>query len=438
MAIVAQESAPKEGQLTRQEQRNNSEIKALQEIQKEVNSLTRTVRKLNFSQGLASTKATVNDETIATVTSASQAIAGEYNFEVDKLALTQRDRLLQVKEGSTFTSGIIEFTGNSVNKTIKIDLKVLSDTKGEALTIDEVQAAINKEASSQGAQVKATLVRSQGEINLVLNAVKSGTVGTGSSAQQPFVVNRTLAVSPANGVTAGHSSLQSAQNAQVKFGSMELSSSSNKMENVIDGISLDLNKVGAINVKVESDNESNKKKISEFVDDYNELLKAVSKHSSAKDGKKAALSGNGAVRGMLSQIRGALIATYDASSFGNLTQLGITTNRDGQLEIDDKKLDKALTDTPNEVMALLSGKDSKEGLMDKLTDALSHYKSSGGLYNTRINSLEEANKRTAKQLEALDRQMQARASSLRSYYAAMDSRIASMKQTQMSMAATLG
>lgn len=426
-AIVSQEKAPKEGQILRQEARNSSEIKALKDIQKEINSLNRTARKLNFTREFTKTKASTNDDTIAGVTSASNAIAGEYNFTVEKLALTQRDRLLQVSEGATFDSGTIKFTGDKSGKAVVVDIAALSVAKGSALTVEEVQAAVNKEADKQGVEAKATLVRSKGEINLVLNAGDTGT-------DHQFTVNSTLTTASSGSIIAGHGSLQVAQDAQVKFGAMTLTSSSNKMENVVDGISLELKKAGTVNVKIEQDNDKSKETIKTFIDEYNKVLDAVTKHTSVKDGNKPALGSNASVRGMVSSLRQAISESYSVSSFGTLAQLGITTNRDGKLEIDDKKLDKALADDADGVAKLLAGDTTQDGVMDKLTEQLSSYKGNGGLYSQRINSLETNNTRLKKQLDDLDSRMLKRAKSLRSYYATMESRIASLKQSQMSLA----
>ena len=61
---------------------------------------------------------------------------------------------------------------------------------------------------------------------------------------------------------------------------------------------------------------------------------------------------------------------------------------------------------------------------------LDGYHKSGGAYDRRIDQLEYNNKRLDKQREELDAKMEQRTTSLRAYYARMDSNIGQMNQAQ--------
>ncbi|MGL5045264.1 MAG: flagellar filament capping protein FliD, partial [Plesiomonas sp.] len=62
--------------------------------------------------------------------------------------------------------------------------------------------------------------------------------------------------------------------------------------------------------------------------------------------------------------------------------------------------------------------------------SLKDYKTSGGNFTTRIDRLEQEQKKIGQEREDLDARLKVREQSLREYYANMDKMINSMQQTQ--------
>ncbi|PSW03565.1 flagellar hook-associated protein FliD [Photobacterium lipolyticum] len=493
-AIVGAERAPKDNQLNRQEGMNNAEIDALKEIQFTINSFRDKVEDLNSSRELEKLKAVLSNEDVLSATVDSNAVAGEYSFEVTQLAQTQREQLFKVTEGSMFTEGTISFGAVNIDiATLKGDLvteqndkkaahdaqvrQKIADQHGldvaadaaaiddmltnsanpdfdqarldnynslqtiyndeitrlndpaQGVKLEELQSAINSDPASDG--VKATLVRSGDGISMVLNGKDTGVanaLGAITVTIDPAKVNNNsldLAL-PDN----AQKSLQAAQDATVKFGSMTLTSATNKMENVIDGISLNLKDTGTVNVTIERDQSSVKSTIKSFVDNYNKIIETVNTYTKSSEDEAAALSGDSATRSMVSRLRGVIGAEYSASTYNTLSQLGITTTRQGTLEIDQKKLDKALEDDFEAVSKLFLGDEINTGMMDEMMVVLDDYHKNGGNYDRRIDQLEVNNKQITEDREKLDARMEAKVLTLRAYYARMDSQIAQMNQTQ--------
>ncbi|MGL4983714.1 MAG: flagellar filament capping protein FliD, partial [Plesiomonas sp.] len=194
--------------------------------------------------------------------------------------------------------------------------------------------------------------------------------------------------------------------------------------------------VGNTTVSVKPDNNGTKEAVKSFVDAYNELVDTIDKHSKATevtdaDGKKrkkpGALGGDSMTRGMMSQLRNSLGQVYDGKT---LSMLGIKTDRQGKLEIDDEKLTKTINEDPESISTVFLGADGKSGLMQSITTSLKDYKTSGGNFTTRIDRLEQEQKKIGQEREDLDARLKVREQSLREYYANMDKMISSMQQTQ--------
>lgn len=498
-AIVAAERAPKDNQLKRTEGMNSAEMDALKEIQNTINSFRDKVEDLNSSSDLEKLKALLSNEDVLSATVDSNAVAGEYSFDVTQLAQTQRDQLFKVSEGSTFSKGSISFDSVNIDiATLQTDLiakendkkqahqdqvyKDIADKHGldvttdqaaikdilensansdfdqsrldsynsrqkayddevtrltnDGVTIEELQSAINSHPDNDG--VKATLVRSGDGISMVLNGKNTG------QANAIGGVSVTLAPADIKGNTVditqpenGQKNLQAAKDAIVKYGSMELTSATNKMENVIDGISLNLKDTGAVNVKVERDEAAVNTNIKAFVDAYNSVIETVNTYTKSSEDGAAALSGDSATRSMISRMRGVIGDEYTISTYQTLSQLGITTSRKGTLEIDQKKLDKALEDDFEAVSTMFLGNDTQTGMMDEMLVILDDYHKNGGTYDRRIDQLEYSNKQIVEDREKLDERMEAKTLYLRNYYAKMDSQIAQMNQTQSMLVSML-
>ncbi|MGF1769171.1 flagellar filament capping protein FliD [Enterovibrio makurazakiensis] len=494
--IVAAERAPKDNQLNRQEGMNTAEMDALKEIQNTINSFRDTVEDLNSASELEKLKAALSNEDVLGIVVGDGAVAGEYNFDVTQLAQSQRDQLISLGKDSYLKSGNVGFTANgktvevdiaalatklegeqvtkkeehktrtleNIATEFKLDLetpegkaeaeKILTDSthkdfdqsrldtfnegqksyddkitrlKNEGVTLEEVQVAINSDPNNDG--VKATLVRSGDNVSLVLNATDTGVANgftvTPNDTTNPLVVTGTM--------VEGHKNLQAGQDAKVMFGTMELTSSSNKMENVIDGITLTLKEPGKVNVNIERDESGVKDTVKKFVDSYNKVMETVNTYTKSSEDGAAALSGDAGVRSMVSRLREVISAEYSSSTLETLSQLGITTSVSGTLEIDQTKMDKALEDNFDEIANLFMGDpldETQPGVMTKMLTVLDDYHKNGGLFDIRQDRLEQDNKRLGEERETLDIRMEAKTISLRDYYAKMDSQIAQMNQTQ--------
>ncbi|MEJ8679122.1 flagellar filament capping protein FliD [Plesiomonas shigelloides] len=411
-AQLYSERLPKETQWKRQEDQNSALITAYRDTQSAVNKLRTAAEKLDSARELNKTTVVAGDDKILSASVNGTTASGNYEFDVTQMAQIGRQKVVfdgtdKVPQDQTLT---LTYGG----KDFSVDVKAGS-------SLEDIAAQINGDKNNPG--VKAAVVREDGDkYSLVISGKDTGKENAVSVAS----TNKATKIDV----------LQTAQDSVLKMGSLTFSSKNNKFENIIDGISIEAKQVGKTTVSVKPDNDGTKEAVKSFVAAYNELVDTIDKHSKATevtdaDGKKrkkpGALGGDSMTRGMMSQLRNSLGQVYDGKT---LSMLGIKTDRQGKLEVDDEKLTKAINEDPESISTVFLGADGKSGLMQGITSNLKDFKTSGGNFSTRIDRLEQEQKKIGQDREDLDARLKIREQSLRDYYAKMDKMISSMSQTQ--------
>nr|WP_317401857.1 flagellar filament capping protein FliD [Plesiomonas shigelloides] len=411
-AQLYSERLPKETQWKRQEDQNSALISAYRDTQSAVNKLRTAAEKLDSARELNKTSVVAGDDKILSASVNGTTASGNYEFDVTQMAQIGRQKVEfdgtdKVPQDQTLT---LTYGG----KDFSVDVKAGS-------SLEDIAAQINGDKNNPG--VKAAVVREEGDkYSLVISGKDTG-------KDNAVKVKSTVTSTSVN-------ELQKASDALLKMGSLTFSSKNNKFENIIDGISIEAKQVGKTTVSVKPDNDGTKEAVKSFVTAYNELVDTIDKHSKATevtdaDGKKrkkpGALGGDSMTRGMMSQLRNSLGQVYDGKT---LAMLGIKTDRQGKLEINDEKLTKAISEDPESISTVFLGADGKSGLMKSITANLQDFKTSGGNFSTRIDRLEQEQKKIGQDREDLDARLKIREQSLRDYYAKMDKMISSMSQTQ--------
>ncbi|HAD40638.1 MAG TPA: hypothetical protein DCF88_11060 [Plesiomonas shigelloides] len=411
-AQLYSERLPKETQWKRQEDQNSALISAYRDTQSAVNKLRTAAEKLDSARELNKTTVVAGDDKILSASVNGTTASGNYEFDVTQMAQIGRQKVVfdgtdKVPQDQTLT---LTYGG----KDFSVDVKAGS-------SLEDIAAQINGDKNNPG--VKAAVVREEDDkYSLVISGKDTG-------KDNAVKVKSTVTSTSVN-------ELQKASDALLKMGSLTFSSKNNKFENIIDGISIEAKQVGKTTVSVKPDNDGTKEAVKSFVTAYNELVDTIDKHSKATevtdaDGKKrkkpGALGGDSMTRGMMSQLRNSLGQVYDGKT---LAMLGIKTDRQGKLEINDEKLTKAISEDPESISTVFLGADGKSGLMKSITANLQDFKTSGGNFSTRIDRLEQEQKKIGQDREDLDARLKIREQSLRDYYAKMDKMISSMSQTQ--------
>ncbi|MBW7945884.1 MAG: flagellar filament capping protein FliD [Sphingomonadaceae bacterium] len=146
-----------------------------------------------------------------------------------------------------------------------------------------------------------------------------------------------------------------AKNAVVVIDGITVERPTNSISDLVSGLKLDLLKVtdGPVTISSDYDAATLKTAVGNYVDVYNQLVSMLAEETRpGKDGAAAgALAGDRTTRDlkrMLADLSTKMLLT-DGGGPSSLAEIGIKTNRDGTLSIDDAMLTKAVTDHPGRV-----------------------------------------------------------------------------------------
>jgi flagellar hook-associated protein 2 len=343
-------------QLQTAERSLQTKISTYGKLKSNVSALREAAAALTNSSTWAQTTGTSSDATAVAVTTSATTKAGNYTLEVQRLASAQSNSTATfasastaMGEGSlrielgTWGAGQTSFTTKP--STTAIDIAIGPG----AQTLEQVRDSIN----SAGAGVSASVLTDSTGARLVLRGSNAGDSNAFRISVTDNDGNNTdaaglsaLAFDPSAGVTRMPQA-QAAANALATLNSLPISSESNNLVNVLDGLSLTLNKVTTAPVQVTAaqDNTSMRKAIDTFVTAYNDLNKLLVDQTKYDASTKTAggLQGDSAAVSIRTQMRSVLGATSGASStFTRLSEIGFDVKLDGSVTLNDAKINNAL------------------------------------------------------------------------------------------------
>jgi flagellar hook-associated protein 2 len=157
------------------------------------------------------------------------------------------------------------------------------------------------------------------------------------------------------------SSLQQATNATINVNGLNLTPSSNKLEGLIPGATIDLLAPtnGISNIDFSRDVSGVKTKVQELVTAFNEansMLNVVSDPKSTIETYGATLVGNSVVNDIRNKMRDMVLSNSNSPSGGltALRDIGISIDRTGVMTLDSTKLDSVLSSKFDHLVTLLS------------------------------------------------------------------------------------
>ncbi|RRW19718.1 flagellar cap protein FliD [Stutzerimonas stutzeri] len=440
-AIADAEKAPKQAQIDRLTTKTETSLSAVGTLTSAVETFEASLTALESSsssfEGLGVQSSA---DGVASATAGAGAVPGSYEVEVISLASSSKVASASLEGGAstTFDSGgtLTIDVGDNASYEVQV-------APGASLT--EIRDAINSQLSAT-AGISANIITDASGARLVLSSEVTGegtdlyVKGTGDLAALNINVDEdgNHDLTQQSGTGAG--SITLASNASYKIDGLELSSSTNTVT-ALSGLSIKLTAEGTTTLTVAPNTEGLKTSIEAFVSAYNNLItvtNALTRVTTSEDETSTdagALVGDALVRSLLGSIRNELVQPSTGSGeLSVLAQLGVTTNKDGTLSIDDAKLSSALETHYDEVQAFFVGDD---GLIPRLKSVTEPYTAPGGLLAGRTESLQKTTTQLSEQQQALDRRIDSLTTSLYTKYNNMDILVAQLQATSESILATL-
>lgn len=306
-------------------------------------------------------KASTSNSAAVGVSVGASAVAAALTVEVQQLARAQ----------STASAGVVagEPTGASGSLNIELGIwsedvpPVFSSTSSVSVAVvaTETVSEIAKKINTAGAGVTATVLRDGTNERLV---IRSSSTGTEAGFRVNFPADSglsSLSFTNPSDINSDEGPVfvgQTALDAEVKINGVDVKSATNKMVDVVEGVTLQLNQVttAPVEITIENDLDAIQKNIQSFVDTYNALnttLADATKYDAAakKGGVLQADSTTVALQKNLRALVGSssVGATFSALSpnVSWLSDAGIERQTDGSLKINSTKLTSAMQDTDN-------------------------------------------------------------------------------------------
>lgn len=369
--LVAAERAPGDRRFDRIESNTKALISAFGKVNNGLSGLRDTLAKLDGIGASLGRKVSVGTGAGFTASADGKAALGQYRVSVESLASTHKLQSAAVVKNTQLGHGDLSITMGD-GEPIEV---AIEDGKG---SLAEIRDAINAKAGGKG--VTATLIHGDAGDVLVLASTKTGTEGhlqitaTGGDGGLATL-----------GTTGGSLTVADPGNdARVVIDGITHTSSSNRLGEVVDGITLELTdaKPGeAFSLGLVADASPLKAKLLGFISAYNTALSALSTQSASggADSSGAPLSGDSAPRSITSNLRNTISANYS-----QLAALGFKTEVDGSLSMDGAKFDAAVAADPEVVSGLFGG---EGGLQKTMASSLKSWLGDEGLIKGRTDAL---------------------------------------------------
>ncbi len=362
------EKAPRQQQIDSKKETLESKISDFGIIRSALSTLQEQAKVLSDSETFNSKSASFSDsQAFIPVSLNEDAPVGSYSFEV-----------LDVAQSQSLSSGLPALsdpTSNIGKGTMTIDfgawdpaappLDFTPNSEKDALviTIDDENNSLNglKEAiNNADAGVNASIINDGNGYRLLITA-ESGLSNQLSISVEEDVTAPGLSDFEYNETTQNLTEAQVGKDASLKVNGLLVSRSSNSIDDVLEGFEFSLAKAdpgNIVNVTITEDKAAGEQAVRDFVETFNEFLKAIEPAIgvNSETDEKGSLERDPTARSLQTQLRNLIASAIPGveSGFTSLTHVGIRTELDGTLSIHEDDFQAAFDDNYELVKDLFS------------------------------------------------------------------------------------
>lgn len=323
--------------------------------------------------------ATIDQESVATVSASSSAEPGTHTVDVQRLASTDRWAFDAVTDREANLSGQageqISFTIGTTDYALTVD--------ENASSLDDLAAGIEEMAGDVvSASIVNTGTESSPSYQLVLSSKESGeegritnlfsNVGQTGGAGTSLSIN--FSAPGVEGEATSSNNITVGNNAIAEINGLVVERSTNSFTDVIEGVTLELRGVssgGPANVSVEADRTEVRARIDAFVREYNEVIEFINGQNEFTPGDSddeagttgGILFGDSLLTDVKRRIQSALFnvdaatVAADTEGYSTLALIGIEQDSEGRLSVDSAVFDDKFDGNLEALMDLFADTD---------------------------------------------------------------------------------
>ncbi|NQZ67650.1 MAG: flagellar filament capping protein FliD [Lentisphaeria bacterium] len=323
--------------------------------------------KLNSYLTWQQKSATIDDEDVVTATADRTAYSNLYSIDVSQLAQAHR---IASDEQSSISSDL------GLDGDFTVGGETITVSTGDTLT--DIRDAINTAASDMDDDEK--VVASIIGKTLVIERASTGDTDLTISDGTNTILD-SLGVFTGGGIKT---ELQTSEDLAAQINGVDITSTSNNdVEDAMEGVTLNLKKVGSTTLTIDNDTETIKQLLTDFIESYNDTMSLVKDAGTVvlDEEDEESITGLGLLQDDLlvtriaTRSRGILTGIeFDPAildqDYNTLQKIGIwTEGQDNALAIvDEDKLDDVLENNFDELEDLI--RDLESGVMFKFNDYL--------------------------------------------------------------------
>ena len=405
--------------ITQRKSTENARLSAYGQLSSAIEKLQNAAKAFEGDTTFGQYSASQTGESFS-ASASSSAVAGNYRIKVTSLASTQTLIANGVadKAAANGTGGVVKFTlENGEVKTL--------DLGGKGTSLEEIAKAINAD-KELGLSASIMNDGSGTPFRLMISTTATGT--------QASIGDITVEGNDDLGALLDKTDMteQAATDAVIKVNGIEVTQATNKLENVIQGVTLNVSKVDteAQTLTVTRNDDKTKSAINEFITAYNNVQKFIKSSTAYTEGAGGSiLNGDNTARTVQTRLSGIMsFQSSNGGAFKTLSDLGIRTQADGTIQLDDAKFSKALTENRDDIAKLFQ--DKTNGIAtytQNVTKGL--ISSTTGIVTTASNGTKTRIEELNSQYERKQAQIEATMERYRAQFTALDSLVAKMNGT---------
>ncbi len=359
--------------LSKKESSYQSKLSAYGALSSSLSSFQAAIGGLNNLSKFQQLGVTSSEATVASATASSTAAPGKY--EIDVIHRAQAQSLASAGQNTTTAaigaggSTTINFqfgtiSGGTLSNGVYDGASFAQDASQSTgtVTIDSsnnslqgIRDAINKAAIG----VTATIVSdgSDAPNRLVLTSTKTGAASSMKiSVDGDAALQNLLAYDPTSTQKLTQNTV--GQDAQLKVNGIDIKSATNTLTSAIDGLTLNLNKLGTTSISVTRDTAAIESGVNAFIKAFNELHGTLKYQTgyNAETRVGGPLVGDATARTIQTAMRNVFSMQPEGLSGGlmHLSQVGISFQKDGSLALDSSKLKSAIEKNPGDIGKLFA------------------------------------------------------------------------------------
>lgn len=372
--LVRAEGEPVQQRLERREETIQAQLSGMGAIKSGLSSFKGSLLDVSSFNSFARRSANASDSTLFSATASSSAQPASYSIDVEQVAKAHKLASGGFEDNkAAIGTGTLTFQFGDPNKPAQ-SVKIDSGNN----TLEGIRDAVNR----AGINVSASIIRGDEGYQLIFSSRESGEDNSMriSVNENPANGSNTdmnglsqLAYDPEAELGAGRNMnvMSEAQDAVAIIDGVRVTSATNTLTDTIPGLSINLEgALGSGTLTVAVDQETAAGGIRRFVESFNEMA-ALFKELGGYDAETrtgGVLQGDSTLRGIENQMRRMISEVVPGmdGAYRALTDLGIRTQADGSLSLDESRMNKALSEDFDGVARLFAA-------AGQATDALVSY-----------------------------------------------------------------